>query len=40
VNITRDVMKMMREGKSLPDIRRAIDKTYSKYGPGTETERP
>ncbi len=33
VDITQDVMKMTREGKSPQEIRAAIDATYSKYGP-------
>ncbi len=33
VDITQDVMRMLREGKSLPEARVYIDVTYSKYGP-------
>lgn len=33
VDITRDVMRMLREGKSPGDARAYIDATYSKYGP-------
>ena len=33
VDITQDVMKMTREGKSPQEMRAAIDQTYSKYGP-------
>ena len=33
VDITQDVMKMTRDGKSPGDIRAAIDQTYSQYGP-------
>ena len=33
VDITRDVMKMTREGQSAADIRQMIDQTYSQYGP-------
>lgn len=33
VDITQDVMRMMREGKSMPEIRAYVDTTYSKYGP-------
>lgn len=33
VDITQDVMRMTRAGKSPKDIRTAIDATYSKYGP-------
>jgi hypothetical protein len=32
VDITLDVMRMTREGKSPGDIRAVIDSTYSKYG--------
>ena len=33
VDITQDVMRMLREGKSTQDARAYIDATYSKYGP-------
>jgi hypothetical protein len=33
VDITQDVMRMLREGKSPQDARAYIDTTYSKYGP-------
>lgn len=33
VDITQDVMRMTRAGKSPIDIRASIDSTYSKYGP-------
>jgi hypothetical protein len=33
VDITQDVMRMTKNGKSPGDIRAAIDATYSKYGP-------
>jgi hypothetical protein len=33
VDIAQDVMKMTRDGKSPAEIRAAIDKTYSQYGP-------
>ncbi len=33
VNITQDVMRMLREGKSPQEARAYIDSTYSKYGP-------
>lgn len=33
VDITRDVMRMLDEGKSIPDIKAYVDSTYSKYGP-------
>jgi len=33
VDITQDVMRMLREGESPQDARVYIDSTYSKYGP-------
>lgn len=33
VDITQDAMRMLREGKSVDEIRAAIDQTYSQYGP-------
>jgi hypothetical protein len=33
VDITQDVMRMLREGKSPQDARAYVDATYSKYGP-------
>jgi hypothetical protein len=33
VDITQDTMRLMREGKSVADIRAYVDTTYSKYGP-------
>jgi hypothetical protein len=33
VDITRDAMGMLGQGKTLPEIRAAIDQTYSRYGP-------
>lgn len=33
VDITQDVMRMMKDGKSPPEIRAYVDTTYSKYGP-------
>jgi hypothetical protein len=33
VDITQDVMRMLKDGKSPPDARAYIDTTYSKYGP-------
>jgi hypothetical protein len=32
VDITQDVMRMTKDGKSPGDIRAAVDTTYSKYG--------
>jgi len=33
VDITQDVMRILRDGKSTQDARAYIDATYSKYGP-------
>ena len=33
VDITQDVMRMLRDGKSPQDARAYVDVTYSKYGP-------
>ena len=33
VDITRDVMRLLREGKSPAEARAYIDATYAKYGP-------
>ena len=33
VDITQDVMRMLREGKSPQDARAYVDTAYSKYGP-------
>ena len=38
MNITRDVMRLMREGKDLKAIRAYIDAQYSQYGSPTDTE--
>lgn len=35
VDITQDVMRMLRDGKSPQDARAYIDATYSRYGPST-----
>jgi hypothetical protein len=32
VDITKDVMRMLQDGKSLQDARTYVDATYSKYG--------
>lgn len=37
VDITRDVMEMLRQDKQLVEIREYIDATYSQYGPPTDT---
>jgi uncharacterized protein with PCYCGC motif len=38
VDITQDVMRLLREGKSPPEIRAYVDTTYSKYGPSNISE--
>ncbi len=40
MDITRDVMRMKAEGKSLAQIRATIDATYLKFGLPTPTPRP
>jgi hypothetical protein len=37
IDIARDVMRMLDEGKSLKGIRASIDTTYSRFGPSTPT---
>lgn len=38
VDITQDVMRLTKEGKSGQDIRAYVDATYSKYGPSNLSE--
>ncbi|MBI3160841.1 MAG: hypothetical protein HYZ26_14675 [Chloroflexi bacterium] len=33
VDITQDVMRMMRDGEDVPDMQAFIDQTYGRYGP-------
>ncbi len=33
VDITQDTMRMLRQGKTVAEIKASIDQTYSKYGP-------
>lgn len=40
VDITQDVMRMMREGHKPIEIRAYIDANYSQYGPSTDTPLP
>ena len=40
VDITQDVMRLMREGKSSREIRTYIDGQYSSFGPSTDTPLP
>ena len=37
VDITRDVMRLTKQGKSAVEIRKYVDRTYSKFGPSTDT---
>ncbi len=38
MDITRDVMGMLEQGGSLKEIRAAIDRDYSRFGPSTQTD--
>lgn len=40
IGITRDVMRLEGEGKSLKEIRSYVDATWSRYGPATATPLP
>lgn len=40
VDITQDVMRLLREGKKSPEIRTYIDARYSSFGPSTDTPLP
>jgi hypothetical protein len=33
VDITQDTMRLLKEGKSVPEIKAYVDQTYAKYGP-------
>jgi hypothetical protein len=33
VDITQDTMRLLKEGKSVPEIKAYIDQTYAQYGP-------
>jgi hypothetical protein len=33
VDITQDTMRLLRQGKSVQEIRAYVDSTYAKYGP-------
>lgn len=33
VDITQDAMRMLEQGKTVPEIRSYVDNTYSKFGP-------
>jgi len=38
VDIARDAMRLLGQGKSLAEIRNYVDRQYSKFGPPTDTE--
>lgn len=38
VDITIDAMRMLGEGKTAPEIKAAVDATYSQYGPSNMDE--
>jgi len=38
VDIARDAMRLMSQGKPLPEIRAFVDSQYSKFGQPTDTE--
>jgi hypothetical protein len=33
VDITQDAMRMLKDGKSVAEIRKYVDQSYAKYGP-------
>jgi len=33
VDITQDAMRLIKDGKTVPEIRAYVDQTYAKYGP-------
>ena len=33
VDITQDAMRLLKQGKTLPEIRTYVDDTYARYGP-------
>jgi hypothetical protein len=33
VDITQDTMRLLKQGKTAPEIKAYVDQTYSKYGP-------
>ena len=38
VDITQDVLRLYKQGTSVPDIRAYVDATYAKYGPSNMPE--
>ena len=37
IDIVRDTMRMLNDGKALKEIRTYVDRTYSRFGPSTPT---
>lgn len=37
-DITRDVMRLLEDGRDMKEIRTYVDATYSKFGPPTDTD--
>jgi hypothetical protein len=33
VDITQDTMRLLKDGKTVPEIKAYVDQTYAKYGP-------
>jgi len=33
VDITQDAMRLLKQGKSVPEVRAYVDRTYAQYGP-------
>ena len=33
VDITQDTMRLLKQGKTVPEIKASVDQTYSQYGP-------
>ncbi|HID85867.1 MAG TPA: hypothetical protein EYP55_00615 [Anaerolineae bacterium] len=38
MDIARDAMRLLGQGKSLPEIRAFVDRQYSRFGQPTDTE--
>ena len=39
VDITQDTMRLLRQGKTVSEIKALIDQTYSQYGPRTPSRK-
>jgi hypothetical protein len=33
IDITQDAMRLLKQGKTVPEIRSYVDSTYARYGP-------